>query len=107
MSSKCQLLIFRKLIAGQFLLPSKFTENEIRLEMEKCLFIMSTKEKKFHLSEVNHEELLQILLAFFCRVESMPKGYKYQKDGTDFFLEVQLDTTGKIVKIRPSKAFPG
>lgn len=75
--------------------------------MEKCLFIMSKKERIFHIREVNHQELLQILLSFFGNTESKPKGYRYQIDGTDFFLEVQLDPTGKIVKIRPSKAFPG
>lgn len=67
---------------------------------------MSTKERNFHLMEVNHKELLQIMLIFFGRAESKPKGYRYQKDGTDYFLEVQLDRTGKIVKISPSKAFP-
>lgn len=75
--------------------------------MEEYLFIMGTKEKIFHLSEVNHQELLEILASFFGRAESKPKGYRYQKDGTDYFLEVQLDATGKIVKISPSKAFPG
>lgn len=67
---------------------------------------MSANERNFHLKEVNHQELLQVLLSFFGHAEVKPQGYRYQRDGTDFFLDIQLDPAGKIVEINPSKEFP-
>ncbi len=68
---------------------------------------MSTNEKIFHLERVNHQELLQVLLSFFGHAKSTSQGYRYHGGGEDFFLEVQLDRTGKILEINPSKEFSG
>jgi len=68
---------------------------------------MSVNKDNFHLKEVNHQDLFQVLLSFFGQSKGIkPRGYRYQKNGVDFFLDVQLDKAGKIARINPSKGFP-
>jgi hypothetical protein len=65
-------------------------------------------EDKFHVKEVDSQELLQVLLSYFGHAEgNKPRGYRYKKTEKDFFLDVQLGKTGKIVEISLSRDFPG
>jgi len=68
---------------------------------------MSKYEDSFHLKEVNHQELLQVLLSYFGHAEGIkPKVYRYKKKGIAFPLDVLLDTAGNIEKIELSSGFP-
>lgn len=60
------------------------------------------KKDYFHVSEVDPQELFCILLDHFSQAE----GTKFQRPGTQHFLELILDDAGKIKHIQWSKGFP-
>lgn len=63
-------------------------------------------EDRFHLKEVNHQELLLVLLSFFGECMGTEKGYRYPEN-EKVFLDVQLDNkSGKVIQVNPSKEFP-
>lgn len=60
-----------------------------------------------YLNAVDHQELIQVLLSLFGHAyPSKPHGYKYKNEGSDYFLDVQLDRLGGIENIIPSGNFP-
>jgi len=67
--------------------------------------LVMSMEDRFHLKEVNHQELLSVLLSFFNEGMGTEKGYRY-RENEKVFLDLQLDKSGTILRINPSNEFP-
>ena len=61
------------------------------------------KKDYFHVNEVESQELLYVLLNHFSHGEGT---HKFQRPGTEHFIEVASDEAGSITSIQPSKNFP-
>ena len=65
------------------------------------------KKDYFHVSEVEPQELMQVLLGHFTLSQNTRElVYTFQKQNTQHFLEVVCDEDGTVKSITPSKGFP-
>ena len=61
----------------------------------------------FHLDEVNHQELMGVLLFHFNHCQNIELGvYRYQKEDKPYFLDLTVNRNGQVTKIVPSPRFP-
>ncbi len=61
----------------------------------------------FHLTEVDHDELLQILLGHFGNAQGISAGVtRFQTSGSPHYLDVRMTRTGSIARMTRSRSFP-
>jgi len=64
-------------------------------------------EKYLHLDQVDHAELMNVLLSHFSRAEGQsPNLYRYKSQDSDDYLDITTDKNGKITKTVFSDNFP-